>query len=105
MVGGVYFYFGYSRSNPDKICVYIGKASFNSTTGRRLWSHFRYAFDENGQIVKTSSNGDPYNIEAITLIPFEIKGMTCFVSALEEHLITEFDKEGKYEILNVTGRK
>lgn len=102
-IGGVYFYFGHSVTNPNKLCVYVGKASLTATTGERLWSHFKHAFDESGQLFKTS-NRERFNIEAITLIPFETVGMGCFASALEEHIIIELAKEGRYELINIRGR-
>lgn len=102
-VTGVYFYFGYSEKTPEKLCVYVGKASLSRATGQRLWNHFHNAFDENGIVFKTGSNGDRYIIEAITLIPFETEGMACFSPALEEYPILELAKEEKYELINKRG--
>jgi hypothetical protein len=36
---GVYFILGRERANPNKIGLYIGKASFGSTTSNRLYKH------------------------------------------------------------------
>lgn len=99
---GVYFYFGYSTVNNEKLCVYAGKASLSSTTGNRLWTHFKHAFDENGQIFKTD-NGERFNIEAVILIPLGQKGLTVISSALEEHLLVELSKDKSVHKLYIRG--
>lgn len=104
-VGGVYFYFGRSEHTPHKFCIYIGKASLNATTGQRLWTHFKHAFDENGNVYKDGNSGERFQIEGITLIPFESVELICFAPALEEHLIVELSKEGKYDLVNIRGNR
>ena len=102
-VGGVYFFFGSSVVNPNSHCLYIGKASLNSTTGKRLWAHFKTAFDENGHVIKNGNSGERFRIVAITLLPFELEELTCFAPALEEYLIIQMSKECKYDLVNVRG--
>lgn len=101
-VGGVYFYFGYSTNDINKLLVYVGKASLTSTTGQRLWSHFKHAFDERGQIFKMD-NEEKFHIETVILIPFDKTGTTCLAPALEEHIISELRKGNKYHLYNVRG--
>lgn len=99
---GVYFFFGYSTTNKEKICVYAGKASLASTTGDRLWWHFNKAFDEDGQIFKIN-NGERFNIEAVIIIPLGQKGLTVISSALEEHLLVELSKDKSIHKLYIRG--
>ena len=100
---GVYFYFGYSLTNPKDLCVYVGKASLSSKTGIRLWQHFKNAFDENGIIFKFDNLGNRFNIETVIVIPLEKKGTTILSPALEEHLINELVKDNSIKILNIRG--
>ena len=73
------------------------------STGRRLFVHFKHAFDDTGQIHKMD-NGEKFNVEAVILIPFEKTGTTCLSTALEEHIISELSKENKYHLYNVRGK-
>jgi hypothetical protein len=83
---GVYFYFGFNIKNSNDICVYIGKASFSSTTGKRLWSHFKNKEQINIDETTYYKNGD-YAVEMICIIPFKDHDMGFFSSSLEEFLI------------------
>ena len=104
-VGGVYFYFGYTQDSSEKVGIYIGKASLSSTTGKRLWNHFRHAFNDEGKVFKKSYNGDNYHVELITLIPIENEIALCLAPALEEHLIRKIDNNSKTKLINVQGIK
>lgn len=103
-VGGIYFYIGVSESKNQKIGIYIGKASLTSTIGRRLWSHFRYCWNES-RIIKEHPGGQTFRIELISSIPIDNARMTFLSPALEEFLIDRLqtdscvllNKQGNYQ--------
>ena len=93
---GVYFYFGYNKNDKQKLCTYVGKASFDSTIGKRLYDHFKnkeYDTLENGK--EYYLNGE-YALELVTTIPIE----NAFIApALEEYLIFNLREKG-HELFN-----
>ena len=94
---GVYFFFGYRKDNPEKLGVYIGKASFSDHIGNRLDNHFRY-YDKEIGYKKTS-----YIIELFGHVSFNDEKIKCMTPALEEHLITLLKYE--YNLINIIGNK
>ena len=97
---GVYFYFGFNKNDKQKLCTYIGKASFDSTVGNRLYAHFQ----NRGSAILDGKdyymNGE-YALELITTIPIE----NAFIApALEEYLIYHLPKKG-HELFNKVGNR
>lgn len=97
-VGGVYFYFGTSKIT-NKIHIYIGKASYSSTIGQRLFKHFRVCYNINN-LNKISRNGEEIEIELVSCIPFELKTQLFFATSLEEYLLSKFSEDNNYELIN-----
>jgi hypothetical protein len=97
---GVYFIFGVNEKNQNETGVYVGKASFNSTIGKRLYVHFdKYKNSKCFYLNEHSKN--PYVVELVTSISLE-KGLVYMISSLEEFLITEL-KENGVNLLNTIG--
>ena len=99
-VGGVYFYFGYSTKDSNKLLVYVGKAWFTTITGQRLLSYFKHAFDESEQIFNMD-NEEMFHIETVIRIPLDKTVITWLAPALEEYIIAELRKAKKYHFYYV----
>lgn len=97
---GVYFYFAESQNNPLDIALYIGKASWSSNIGLRLWNHFNGRF-KNGNMIEYYKE-EPYKIELITSIPIEQYDRSFLAPALEEFLISKMQMD-QYKLFNKTG--
>jgi hypothetical protein len=98
--GGVYFIFGHEQSNSERNGVYIGKASFGSTTSNRLYNHLcksrgKDLFTFPGRL------GKAYIIDYIAAIDLDEIKLAVMASALEEHLITSL--RSSLNLLNGTG--
>lgn len=97
---GVYFIFGYNSQNPTETSLYIGKASFTSTIGRRLASHL--GKDRNSEnYTMYDLAGNIHNLEYILSLDLESKGLDIFASSLEEFLIKSSKRD--IHLLNGTG--
>lgn len=99
---GVYFIFGYEKCDESNLGVYIGKASFGSTIGRRLTSHFsKYRhlpfFEMNGY------NGSPFVLESMISIDLEEQELAFMAPSLEEYLITGL--RSQIHLMNGTGNR
>ncbi len=100
--GGVYFLFAYEKNNRSNTAVYIGKASFSSSIGNRLYSHLN-DFKREEHYLIWDGDGKEYVIELISSIDLDKRNRTFLASALEEFLITKMPKE--INLINVTGNK
>lgn len=99
--GGVYFYFGFDKDDPNLKKLYIGKATYGSTIGKRLWTHFYPMKQEklNNTLYYTKGNTC---IELITGIAFDSFENLFLASALEEFLITRLNNED-FTLINLIG--
>ena len=99
---GVYIYAGFDENEPNKIYAYIGKASYNSVIGKRLWHHFY------NRLKQKIVNGTNYYFEGtcliqfIAVIPIENSNSVFLASAIEEFLILEL-KNKNISLLNYIG--
>ena len=97
---GVYFLFGREKLNPEKNGLYIGKASFSSCMGARLYQHLTHHrnnewFEMNGY------HNEKYILDYIATIDLDSLNLAFLASALEEYLITEL--KGAVNLINGTG--
>lgn len=99
---GVYFIFGYDKSDNNKTGIYIGKASFGSTIGRRLYSHFN-KFRNEPYFEMGGYGGEPYVLEYIISIDLEEAEFPFMSPALEEFMISELRSE--INLMNGTGNR
>ena len=91
---GVYFIFGYDPEDRASKVMYIGKASFSSSIGGRLYAHLLKDKD-NPNFTMNGINGRAYNLEYVfgLDLEFDDMGMEIFASALEEFLILNVKNE------------
>ncbi|MBK7764115.1 MAG: hypothetical protein IPI46_12355 [Bacteroidetes bacterium] len=100
--GGVYFYFGFNKNDISELHIYVGKASQNSTMGKRLYSHFYQRFSQ------TNFEGHNYYfnndilIEGMLLLPIENNEHKFLAPSMEEFIITDM-KEKNYLLINKVG--
>jgi hypothetical protein len=99
---GVYFVFGHEKNMSDKNGIYIGKASFSSSIGGRLYPKLHpyrslSHFEMKGYFEET------YILDYIASIDLDSVGIPFMAPALEEHLITALQNE--LNLLNGTGNK
>jgi hypothetical protein len=97
---GVYFIFACNIKNVEDIALYIGKASFSSAIGARLYQHFsnkrnekEYTMQVNDELV--------FKCEYIYSINLDAFGTYFFAPSLEEYMINEVG--GKIQLLNTIG--
>lgn len=99
---GIYFIFGNKILDDYEKSLYIGKASFNSTIGRRLHSHLvRYRNDK--MYMMNDCYANEHKLNYIIAIDMESLGMSFFAPALEEYLI--INVRDYIYLLNGTGNK
>lgn len=99
---GVYFIFGNSILEDDKKSLYIGKASFNSTIGKRLHSHLvRYRNDK--MYIMNDNYANKHKLNYLIAIDMESVGVSFLAPALEEYLI--INARDYIYLLNGTGNK
>lgn len=96
---GVYFAFG-KKQDTSELGLYIGKASFNSTIGKRLYSHLRIHADAEFFTMK-GANDQVFIIEYLASIDLDALNMHFMASSLEEYLISNLTN--KLPLMNVTG--
>lgn len=97
---GVYFVLGYERNHFEKNGMYIGKASFGSSTSARLYSHL-HPTRSSDKFTMNGYNGEVYVIEYIASIDLEKQDIAFLSPALEEFLITNLCNNLK--LINRTG--
>ena len=96
---GIYFIFGYNDSI-NKESLYIGKASFKSTIGKRMYSHLNK--DKNSKFYTMHDlQGNNHNLNFVLSLDLESNGLYLFASSIEEYLITMV--KDKIYLLNGTG--
>jgi hypothetical protein len=97
---GIYLIFGYDSKDFSKKSMYIGKASFSSSIGKRLYNHLIKDKD-NDNYTMYDLSGNIHNLEYVFGLDLETRGLDIFSSSLEEFLI----RNVKYDIalLNGTG--
>ena len=96
---GIYFLVGYDSQNIDKKVMYIGKASFNSKIGRRLYNHLTN--DRNNSQYTMNAKGHIHILDYIFSIDLETTGLESISSSLEEYLI--LNSKDKINLLNGIG--
>ena len=97
---GVYFVVGYERNNPEKNGMYIGKASFSSSTSARLYSHL-HATRSSEKFWMNGYNNEVYVVEYIASIDLDKQNIPFLSPALEEFLISNLCN--KLNLFNGTG--
>ena len=97
---GVYFIFGWKKSNPSENGLYIGKASFSNSMGARLANWLRPC-KESEQFEMNGKNGEKYVLDYISTLDLDRINIGFMASALEEYLITKLNNE--LILLNGTG--
>lgn len=97
---GIYFIFGYDSKDKSRRAMYIGKASFSSTIGRRLYAHLKKD-SNNENYTMNDLSGNIHYLEYVLGLDLESAGMNIFSSAIEEFLIQNVKTE--IALLNGTG--
>ncbi|MEO7100810.1 MAG: hypothetical protein ABI162_15720 [Luteolibacter sp.] len=96
---GVYFIFGRHREQQARNGVYIGKASFGSAIGRRLYSWLHPHRSSEHFIMNYGQ--DTYILDYIASISLDKLAIPFMASALEEYLISSLSS--RLNLLNGTG--
>jgi hypothetical protein len=96
---GVYFIFGRHREQQAKNGVYIGKASFGSAIGKRLYSWLHPHRSSEHFIMNYGQ--DTYLLDYIASINLDRLAIPFMASSLEEYLISSLS--GRLNLLNGTG--
>jgi hypothetical protein len=97
---GVYFLLGKSETDPDKLGLYVGKASL-AGFGHRLWKHLNQPRMKVREYPKGDANGTVFLLEQIVIITMD---ETPFIApALEQFLIAELSKDGVH-LINKIGK-
>jgi len=96
---GVYFLFGHEKFHPEKNGLYIGKASFQSSTSNRLASHLNpHRYNEHFTM---NYGKEIYVLDFMASIDLDTLGIPFMASALEEHLILTL--RSQFQLMNGTG--
>jgi hypothetical protein len=99
---GVYFIFGRDTNDPCNLGVYIGKSSWNSAMGHRIYSHLYSPARHEKNYFMTNRKGEKYSMEFITSISLDNDNETIFLTpALEEFMISRMSRD--YNLLNSVG--
>jgi hypothetical protein len=96
---GVYFLFGHERTMEEKNGLYIGKSSFDSAMGHRLYTHLHPHRSETHFTMGYGS--EVYVLDCIASIDLDTPGLEFLASALEEFLIVNL--RSKLNLMNGTG--
>ena len=96
---GVYFIFGYEKTS-DKNGLYIGKASFSSSIGKRLNPRLR-PYKNSDHFEMNGYRNEKYILEYMASIDFDSLNLRFLAPALEEYLITELKSD--LNLINGTG--
>jgi hypothetical protein len=97
---GVYFIFGKSTEQNDKLGLYVGKASM-SLIGNRLYSHLSHGSKDMNYFMR-DAYGNVFSLDFVTTIP--LKETSFLAPALEEYLIDKLQNNEVY-LLNAIGKK
>ena len=81
---GVYVFCCSNEDSPEKLGVYIGKASMREM-GHRMYHHLK-PFRETG-VYKRKLLNESYIVEAMLAVPLAFDSAGCLASSLEEFLI------------------
>ncbi len=96
---GVYFLFGHERTTLEKNGLYIGKSSFGSAMGHRLYTHLH---PHRAQSHFTMGYGsEVYILDFIASVDLDTPGLVFLAPALEEFLIVNL--RSKLNLMNGTG--
>ncbi len=98
---GVYFIFGHEKTTPAKNGLYIGKASFGSSIGRRLYSHF-HPYRSQSHFLMNGYHDERYVLDYMAAINLDACGLPFMASALEEYLIADVGRRS-INLINGTG--
>lgn len=97
---GIYFIFGCDSKDQSHKAMYIGKASFSSSIGKRLYAHLKKdSFNEN--YTMNDLYGNIHHLEYVLGLDLESVGLDALSSAIEEYLIQNVKTE--VALLNGTG--
>jgi hypothetical protein len=97
---GVYFLMGYDKNNPDKLGLYVGKASLTSAIGYRVYSHLTN-YRNKEHYLMSDGIGSDFVLELMSSVTFEGLDMVFMTPALEEFLIGELKES--IHLINRTG--
>lgn len=84
---GVYIMLGKDEITFNTI-AYIGKASMESSIGRRIYAHFCHSHEQKGMPKYTFEDNPHATIEYVYGVNFSKEKLTFMAPALEEYLIT-----------------
>lgn len=98
---GVYFIFGRKKSEDNVLGVYIGKASYNSAIGKRLYFHLSNSERENKIYPMKDKQGIDFLLELVVTIPMD--DIYFLAPALEEFLIYKLQSDEVY-LINAVGK-
>ncbi len=99
---GVYFIFGHDETTPEKNGIYIGKASFGSSIGKRLWWRLNRCRRES-HFTMGGNNKGRYILDYMASVDLDACGLPFMASALEEYLISEL--RNKIKLINGIGNR
>ena len=99
---GVYFIFGHEKNMPEKNGLYIGKASFGSSIGKRLWRRLNRCRSES-HFTMDGDNNERYILDYMASVDLDACGLLFMASALEEYLISEL--RNKINLINRIGNR
>lgn len=89
---GVYFIFGNSLANRNKLSLYVGKASFNSNFGKGL--HTCLARHRNEDLyTMNDQGGHMHKLNYVLSLPMEAGDQYLFAASLQEHLLASLKDE------------
>jgi hypothetical protein len=97
---GVYFLFGRKIEDGKTVGVYIGKSSFKSAMGHRIYTHLNSQYRVENKYFMQRLN-DRYSLEFLATIPLGTLDIGFLSPALEEFMITKLSSE--VNLLNGTG--
>jgi hypothetical protein len=97
---GVYFLLGYEKKALEKNGLYIGKASFGSAIGKRLYSHL-HPHRSQSHFVMNGYRNETYVLDYMMSINLDACGLHFMAASLEEYLIS--DLKNKVNLINGTG--
>ena len=97
---GVYLIFG-KNTITNQIGIYIGKSSYKSLIGNRLYQHLNKGKVDRNYIM-TNKSKEEFKMEFVTTVP--MKNFPFLSSALEEFLIDQL-QEQNIHLLNSVGKR
>jgi hypothetical protein len=97
---GVYFIFGHEKTVQEKNGLYIGKASFGSSIGDRLYYRL-HPYRSQTHFVMTGYDQETYVLDFMASIDLDSPGLSFMAPALEEFLISNL--KSKLNLINGTG--